>query len=464
MLNPRGSGPAHGSCAAQSLIVAVVGLATISLCSADPQSPALREAIRGRGIIATARFDYVERFLPGDAPVCRFVTWRGAGSDYIQVDHGDEDGVVSKIRGRPDDPIRQPDFSLVTEGQSWRRNEAATEVAVVPWEEWRLPDLRTLGIDPTGSKDLQFEERVVKTGATVAYREEKDGDLWRVTADASDGKSQYVWWIDPSRGWNVVRMRAIGEGDVWYEHRITLKRMDGVWFPRRIQRFHGPAEDGNVIYDLEILRAEINRPEHPKRFTPNDIGVEPGMVIANRKTGITDVWDGEKPLDQVEFTSRLARGELQLGPTLARLGKRAEIRGERAEQRRPPAAATAADQVSAATPTVGTQPATPVELAEWERYTVSFIRRYELDAGQSERALAILRDCQESARALVLRRAVLGAPARSQSANDQARTAEQRAAVDRRIEGVFREELVPRLEALLTTAQRQRATTSKPGP
>ncbi len=443
------------------VVIAAIGLSSPVSQAGDTQPAALREALRARDAIKTARFDYVERFLQGKEPHNRFATWRGAGSDYIQIDHGDERGIVSKVRGRPDEPVRQPDFSLVTDGQSWRRNEAAADVRVVPWEDWSLPDFRTLGIDPTGTTDLQFDKRVAKSGGTIDYREEQEGGLWRVTADESSG-AQFVWWIDPERGWNVVRTRSSVNGEIWYEQRISVKNMEGVWFPERVQRFSGRAENGELIQELQVLRAEINRPEHPQRFTPNDIGLESGMVIIERKAGLLDVWDGEKRMGQVEYYNKVYAGEIQPGPTVVRTGKRAEIMAELAELNRD--ATGTGESAPAALPTAtvpaATQPVAPLELAEWEAYTLSFIRRHELDAGQAERALAILRDCQDGARALVLRRAALAAPSYgpdARSARDRAHAAEQRTVIEQRLESIFRKELVPRLDATLTSRQRERA-------
>lgn len=435
-----------------------------SALAGEGLSPALEKALRSRERIATAQFDYVERFITGDHPINRFVTWRCAGPDYIQVDHGDERGTVARVRDRPDEAVRQPDLALVVDGQSWRRNEADGDVRVVPWEQWSLPDFRTVGIDPTGSKDLQFAKRIAMKGGAITYREEREGGLVLVTAETSLD-SQFRWWIDPERDWNIVRTQTLVDGELWYEQRITLEKMEGIWFPQRIQCFSGQAEDGALTYDLQIFRVEINRPEHPRRFGPNDIGVEPGMLIADGRRGLAEIWDGQKPVSQVEFFNRVSAGEVQLGPTVLRLGKRAEIAAEMAE-RRNPAEHARATTWPAFDPTPTTLPATQasaaIDLADWEKYTLDFIRKHELDAGQAERALAILRDCQDAARALVLRRAALAAP-RSvpgpQGGRDGPRAEEQRAVIDRRIDRIFRDELAPRLDSLLTSRQREKSPT-----
>jgi hypothetical protein len=86
---------------------------------------------------------------------------------------------------------------------------------------------------------------------------------------------------------------------------------------------------------------------------------------------------------------------------------------------------------------------------------VKSIRRHELDAGQTERALAILQDCRDLANAALRRiecdpRESGGAAAASAAAERERRGRDE-------VQRIFERRLAPRLEALLTSAQRERA-------
>ena len=106
--------------------------------------------------------------------------------------------------------------------------------------------------------------------------------------------------------------------------------------------------------------------------------------------------------------------------------------------------------------------------SEWEAYTRRFIARYRLNDEQTERALAILRDCQKQGNQyLQRRRAEFEKLETRQKAAQQSQkkgTAKELAAIQtelkklrQAIDEIFEKQLKPRLDKLPTRAQRQAA-------
>ena len=107
---------------------------------------------------------------------------------------------------------------------------------------------------------------------------------------------------------------------------------------------------------------------------------------------------------------------------------------------------------------------------EWERYVREFIERYQLDDAQKQRALAILKDCQEQARNYLARRQStldrLDEEAKKLAGEkdkieELKKINEQRAKITETVTQIFEKRLKPRLERLPTTAQRQAAELRK---
>ncbi|MBK9127711.1 MAG: hypothetical protein IPM13_07900 [Phycisphaerales bacterium] len=111
--------------------------------------------------------------------------------------------------------------------------------------------------------------------------------------------------------------------------------------------------------------------------------------------------------------------------------------------------------------------------SRWEQYVEEFIRRYQLDDAQTQRARTILKDCQEQANSYLARQraqldeldkkiqSLAGQPEKSkelQAAN------ERKAKLTEPIERIFERQLKPRLERIPTTAQREAAGGTKTPP
>ena len=316
-----------------SVILCLVAGGHLFAGSSD-KPPALRaaEEARSRALVCTAAIEFSETCTvntkapdgPPGPPRRQYYSWRCAEDDYITVYRGDAEGVVMRdAEGRPRDDLDYsgPMHFLVQNNEVWQHVQDSPLVSVWPEDRqdfWRLHDLRLLGLQPvTFGRDLEEETR--KYGyPPLQYETTADGSLYVVTASSERGK--YRWWIDSEKNWSVVRTGVWLDDRQIGETRFALQEIDGVWFPTRIERYRLGAGDVEPSTVISILSAEFNRPYHPRKLTPADIGIEPGASITyeERNPSPLMMWDGDQPVPPEEFLQRVGRGELSWGPTMVR--------------------------------------------------------------------------------------------------------------------------------------------------
>lgn len=216
-----------------------------------------------------------------------------------------------------------------------------------------------------------------------------------------------------------------------------LGELDGYWFPTKVE-FHTRAyRDGrDPVATYKVKHAEFNRPEHPKYFTTEDIGIAKGspVVFCDRNGTEKDygVCNGLRFATPAEF-----------------------------------AAQQAAEQAAAREPSQTGVAGWSRRESDWEAYTRRFIERYRLNEDQAQRAWRILRDCQRRREEYLGRTKEQIAAveseietARRDSAAPPTRLAELEQRLARLlapVDEIFRTRLVPRLETLPTAAQRRAA-------
>lgn len=426
--------------------------------------------------IGTARIEW-SKMLSRDTPEKKmYFTWRCAGDDIISVARGDQDGVLFRTEdGAPAPEIGYRQVStLVKDGRSWTYQDSALEAKSAPGNDQSRAmtlDFRCLGLNPIYpfmDWDAYFSKY---PDVTHTYSSEQDGPLEKVTAwqqQRGEDLGRCVWWIDPARDFAVVRAQVYVKDQLSVEFQFDLKQIDGVWFPRRVrQRL---ARSGELIEEIEVISAQFNRPDHPVEFTPADIGIEPGTLIVSHDEDAAHrfwMWDGHDLAVLRDWAERVAKGEAAYGPNLMREHRRRQARLE-AESLDAEGDAPAASRPSF--DGGGRQ-----RLSKWEEYTCQFVQRYQLNADQSHRAWAILRDCQEQAhRYLDTRRAEIERLERafdSRSTTSPATGGNVRVDVRDKLEAllapvdeIFSARLVPRLESLPTRTQRASASTAAPPP
>lgn len=376
-----------------AMTLAVVTCAA-STSRAQERSHSLERTVRARQSIGTAQIEW-QLELRGPRKSVTYNTSRVAGKDLIVVNRGDEEGVVMRRDDGTPDPLHpNPHLMLVSGSDLWHYQERNIQAKVYP-SRGECPDPRNWGLS-YGPADGPSDEVVWRdpgrqTGARE-YREQERDNLREVRARTDAG--EIVWWLDPARGSSPVRVQLLRDGEVAAESRSTLKEFDGVWFPESIAYYSKGHEGGREPYQIvRVLAARINQPDQPKRLTPNDIGIEVGVNIDrmddNGRSTAVVFWDGEKTISIDEYNRRVRAGELQLGAGFQREFRRLV---ERQEQDDLVLLDKRNDQV-----VLGARLTLRSVEGLWERYTQAFIRKYHLNADQTQTALTTLRTCQELA-------------------------------------------------------------------
>ncbi len=224
----------------------VLGAIVPALWAELPPELAAAVAARDQALLRTARIEYAQRSIvvePGGRRVekpARYFTWRCAGDCYVSVDHGDEEGVVMRDEeGRPrnDLPYHGAQNFLVKHDEVWShvdQSPVADIFGMQRADHYSLHDLRRLGLDPvTLGQDLETARRSFGLPAPE-YQTSTEGGLYVVSTTLGPGEIR--WWIDPDRGWSVVRTASLRDGQETRSMEFTLAASDGVWFPQEFTR------------------------------------------------------------------------------------------------------------------------------------------------------------------------------------------------------------------------------------
>lgn len=434
--------------------ISVLGLALLCAASVGKEQdrPAALVALESaRGAMLTGQVDWsIKSFAPdGEFGTRQFFTSRFAGDEAIEEYRGDAAGITRRTEQGEVDPKwgRRRTYKLLYEGDQWEHRERARN-AELSRDENYVRDVRCFGLAsylPTG---LGFRKLLNKAGDWRYQERIVAGGLYEVTASRIDTGRKIQYLIDPDRGWNAVRVSIFKGGEKIKESRTELKRYGDTWFPSEIEIYDSSFKDAREPkYRVSVLKAEFNEPHHDRRFVPEDIGIEIGTnIYVIKKKGHTlegvSGWDGGKLVPITKLIERINSGELQQGPVFLEEVERAMAEGRSLEG----------------------------QLSDWERHTLHFIRTYDLNEAQRQRALTILKDCQERGSAHLRRsRAQIQAIRKqvsetmagsSTKAERSVRLAELKDRMMRLgypLWKIFRKELIPRLEKLPTRAQRRAA-------
>ncbi|RMF72247.1 MAG: hypothetical protein D6744_17035, partial [Planctomycetota bacterium] len=211
-------------------------LALMQAAPADGRPQALRNALRARERLRTARIEFVrsERDPRLDGGECvQFFTWRCAGDAMIQEFRGMDDGrYVIGPNGRPvPDILNRPQNFLVDDARVWHHADDSQYARLYDRSSrsaYGLHDLRRLGVG-MGAGDEDLETRLAANNLPPPVYSTRTEDGLTVVHASFDGGA-VEWAIDPERGWNVVRYRAfVGDelvGEIRY--RLHYFEHDGV--------------------------------------------------------------------------------------------------------------------------------------------------------------------------------------------------------------------------------------------
>lgn len=401
----------------------------------------------------------------------RFFTTRLAEDEMLHVSRGDEDGVFNRLPDGSIDRIQmKPYWVLSKDGQVWGHHERSWGADHFP-EGAYVYHLRALGLCP----GLPYRDVAhalwhddVEQPSPRRYSERDEGPYHVVKAETDTGVLE--WWLDPARGGEVIRLVHYRHGEIIAEARSTLRNYDGLWFPEAVAFFTRDYEQGKRPREIvRIHYASFNQPEHPRSFSLKDIGIEAGVHITQYDrqrrvlaSGLT--FDGEKPVPDAEFLERWKRGEIRLGPTMAREAAQNRARETVALMKLQPAESRAGPAARRSS-LLADDP----RLTAWEEYTRCFIARYKLDDEQAQRAWLVHDECQAMARGHLARiksrleevegrlNELRAGGSGKVSSEELSELEERRRQLLQPIADIFEHQLKPRLEKLPNRAQRKAA-------
>ncbi len=466
--------------AALLLFAACVTMDSLANSEADDLPPALRQLVHARQSMPLARIewtmtDHVRRPTHDK----RYVNRYAENGDRVFESHGDQEGWVTwGLGGRPLSKV--PKLALESESGLWRSDGASPVV-----EFWRgdLPDdprignprprseefwdARSLGMAPSVAACLQEGTQTLQnldpgTDAAgrpgVRWTETQRGSTVEVRGVFLDGTT-IDWELDPARGWNPLRMTVQAPNGNVLETTCELARFGDHWFPQRIEC----TSDGKPLRSVFVHDAVIDQAAVPARLTPADIGVGPGFAVQAQNFEPDDprdplFWSGDSVIPLSEWREEVLAGRRAPSPAIQAYRERGhpfwtpEQRASHAQRHDHTREAGLREKPSL-----------------WERYTGRFILSNQLTDDQRQRALLVLRECQEQANAYLKAKEndLAAAEKRLDSARRSDDVQERRSAEERLsdlghpLDEIFESRLKPGLDALLTRAQRAR-TDSQP--
>lgn len=383
------------------------------------------------------------------------------------INQGDQEGVVFRAPTGEPTRLSPPRHSALQNAENvWNHGDRSLVAYVQERtaETGGIYRMRALGV-AGGLALTDIEEATAKFSDCS---EEFVGRLKVITARHATGIIR--WTIDPDRDGAPLRIENLGpDGAPRSETRIDLKLSDSFWFPALIETFAVDASGSQRrVESIAVHAVEFNRESHPSVLTPTDIGVEAGVNVHLQKAdGSMDlrVWDGASIASLDDFFTRVKRGEAHQGPAVLREIARSEALLAARAATQP--ALVESIRARSESFTIETDPV----LSAWEKYTAAFIWRYELDTDQIQKALDILKSCQERGRSWVDRhrekidafnRELESATTGTRQPPDVERVRAERDRILEPINEIFERELKPRLERLPTKEQRADAEAAAP--
>jgi hypothetical protein len=351
----------------------------------------------------------------------------------------DEDGTLE--RALPDH------WLLKADGSIWQHQQTcpgATLFDAATARHLGTPDLRNIGLNhiPSFIDPWQdYSSRIWKPDTPVLYRQTTGPDGKVIVEARTDAPRTSVrrWILDPGNDFQPVRLEMVSpeDGAVTEAVDVTYQTLpNGSRFLDSVTY----SSKGREYARVKVLKARVNDPSLPRTFRPEDIDIDDGMDLslmgvappASATPGFPVCYCQGEIIDVWQMGERIRSGAVKLGRNTATAQAKAEM-GLDWRQPWPEDLDTPSEPLPLAS-----QPSSR-PLTDWEKYTLDFIQRYNLDDEQSQKALSILKQCQDR------RRSIEAIHRQSEGAKNE------------HIEWIFSKVLKPRLERLPTRRQRAEA-------
>lgn len=446
------------------LLAAAIFLTCTAWSTQKPAELELLEASRAG--IETAEIEWQVWMKNQPIPRQRFHT-RIGGDETACTMLGDDRGVYSLRDG---EPIFKPPTSLLMIGEEkWEYEAEAIHAMVFRTPSADLPEIRNVGLLPFPALTRPWRDYLARSRLPRAQPEfcvERTSPGAVVSMRFADAPGEITrWTLDADYAFQPISCELLVDGEVVSRSTVEYQLLeDGTAIPVKAEFRSG--KEGQLDCSVDVDHAAVNEAGQPVSLTPEDIGVSNGVAIFYqqghpRSHQPPRVFCEGEAVTIEQYTWLLRNVGVKPSAPLIRINPELVEQYERVRAR--------------AQGAVASQPASQPVLGEWERYTLAFIERYRLDQDQRQRAMAILRECQQRGWGHVGRvkekleyldrRAAEATRLESAGERDQEfkAIAESRASLLKPLDLIFERQLKPRLERLPTRAQRA-ASSAKTAP
>lgn len=247
---------------------------------------------------------------------CEF---RSAGASYFVANNGDDDGLmgvdttVSLTENAPA-YSSSPLLELINDenGKNWVYMKGSASAGINNPEDPILAyDVRTVGLECYPL--IRSIEKIRNAWAKMFlnnshWRVEEENELISVLAEREIGdgqnpkrKEKWCWRIDPTKGYALISLEIdmVDPGQsprVWGRCDNEYVEIDGHWFPKRSKSWRYGRSDEIIRAQYELIEGSFNRNEHPKRLTPQLLGIPAGAWIGGTAVSGSQVWDGSRSI------------------------------------------------------------------------------------------------------------------------------------------------------------------------
>jgi hypothetical protein len=406
----------------------------------------------------------------------------------------------SNVRSKADDmrwtpaPNWKPSFFLERDDEFvWHRTENSPFLARYPRESGQhVIDPRSFGFSPYFSfrplgrtvQDLLGDWKQAK----VMEDRTSDGSH-RLRLQYADRELE--WIFDPARGNQPIRCAVNQQGVARAYVEVDLAVFEGQWLPAAA-RFYSGSGTGGLEFSVVVHDWKIRDPQLSSELTPNDLGIDSGWNVEiydnDRRQIDLRIWTGHEAVPMEDYSRMIRSGETTRGELWKALMRhldeqKAKIEKINAEQgtaarwRFHPSVVQyfnmqAADAARAKPPANSNSPLDG-HLSKWREYVESTILLYKLTDEQSEKARALLAECEQLARSRVQSHAdelgklsarieeLNGRDASTAQLSDEQRAAALKIAQAQLeslllpVHRIFKDRLQPRIDNLPTPAQKE---------
>lgn len=416
---------------------------------------------QARSSIQTAEIEWLIHFEDDQSPFSNLyhASRYAANGDWIFKHLGDDKGNTAwDENGNPSS--RWPDVFM--QNQEGFMHYRDTSIGSKLWKSQppkykrRIKDIRALGMYHSGA-ELLYGTKSIWTPwdpyALVFEEKQLPDGTFEVIGTSKQANKDGVpilsthWYIDPDKGWNTTRViQKDLTGTIRSETVSTLAKYGDTWFPERVDYYI----EGKLRNSIQVTSAAFNQDEHSKKFTPADLGFKNGYmttVMGERAPTGMRRWAGDRMIDEIEFFRLEQQGKIKRDARFLLADPEAASPYMSEQRKRERKARWQAEVL---------RYNLRKHEGSWSKFVRAFIKRYQLNEEQQQKAWQIHKQCKRRADTYIRR--IAREYQRLTTLEEKGENvSEKKAKLTQPIEDVFNKHLVPRLNKLPTRRQRDAA-------